>query len=98
MTKIKTLIRASYHENYSDNGSPAWKLKGEVLFTSLVDSDALMYDAEGVHKAIAKALNSRSNSRGRYLLRSFEPAFHGIEDISDEVAATMALHGFPASA
>jgi hypothetical protein len=67
-------ITAQYQENYSDNDTPYWKMKGGREFIIKgIDPDPVMYAAPGeAEAAIQVLLDRESNERCKYTLIDWE--------------------------
>ena len=71
---VQIRITAQVQENYSDNNTPYWKMKGGREFIiNDVDSDIAMYTADSkMDSAIHNMLDEHSNNHTRYILSEWE--------------------------
>jgi hypothetical protein len=74
---VQIRITAQVQENYSDNNTPYWKMKGGREFIiNDVDSDIALNTAdEEMDSAIQNMLDEYSNNHTRYTLIEWEVIF-----------------------
>ena len=74
---VQIRISAQVQENYSDNNTPYWKMKGSQEFIiDNVDSDIAMYTTSNkMDSVIQNILDEYSNSHTRYTLIEWEVIF-----------------------
>ena len=74
---VQIRISAQVQENYSDNNTPYWKMKGgQEFIIDNVDSDVAMYTTSNkMDSVIQNILDEYSNSHTRYTLIEWEVIF-----------------------
>ena len=75
---VQIRISAQVQENYSDNNTPYWKMKGgQEFIIDNVDSDVAMYTTSNkMDSVIQNILDEYSNSHTRYTLIEWEVIFN----------------------
>ena len=86
--QVKVLVNCQYWENkaYCEGGE-AWRPKGGISFSFVIDSDEWMYcDDEVVKPMVERIIASKCNDFCRMDIIDYETIFEEPKDISDEVA------------
>ena len=86
--QVKVVVNCQYWENKAYwEGGEAWRPKGGVSFSFVIESDEWMYcDEEVVKPMVERIIAGKCNDFCRMEVLGYETIFEEPKDISDEVA------------
>lgn len=82
--KNKVYIKARRRENYGDERSSHWKLKGTTEFVIEMDADLILYDKQLAIDMFRELVETYGNSHESFEYMGYRIEFHEPIDITKE--------------
>lgn len=82
--KNKIFLTARRRENYGDEHSPHWKIKGAIKFIIEMDADLILYDYQNQLDMFRELVEQQGNSHEHFEFIDYKVEFHEPIDITKE--------------
>jgi hypothetical protein len=87
INEVRVVVNCQYYENKAYwEGGEAWRPKGGVSYSFVVESDEWFYGEDEIKRVVERIVAGKCNDFCRMEVVDYETIFEDAKDISDEVA------------